>query len=74
MFTWIRAIMWMELLAEWLPLLCALGVYWLAWVRWRWTTNLLRKVAEQRCLGCGYPMRPSWPCPECGEKVGTSSL
>ena len=52
------------------PALCwsAFGFFVLAWIRWSECKRLMQQVRELTCLGCGYPLKPSWPCPECGVK------
>jgi hypothetical protein len=52
----------------WLPTLAAavLPVLW-AW-RWRVSAKRARRIAQCRCLRCGYDLRASpGRCPECGE-------
>jgi len=61
--------------AEWIiamspSILFASGVFWLATlVRWHLCKKLMQAVRELQCLECGYPQKPSWPCPECGQKA-----
>lgn len=57
--------------ADWAPLVSALLVYGTALYRWRIATGVLRSIRRMECGGCGYPLRPAWPCPECGGRVGT---
>ena len=61
--TWIILL---DLISPWVPLGCSVIVYGIALLRWMIATRLVKQVERMECLECGYPLRPSWPCPECG--------